>query len=107
MPAPGHSDANICSTNPWPVFDSLVNRRSDSGGPLGKNQAITVTEALRTYTTLGAWTGFEEDLKGSIEIGKLADFAVLDRDPWTIDSLDLKNVQVVNTIVGGEVVYEA
>ncbi len=107
VPAPGHSDANICSTNPWPVFDSLVNRRSDSGGPLGKSQAITVTEALRTYTTLGAWTGFEEDLKGSIEIGKLADFAVLDRDPWTIDSLDLKNVQVTATIVGGEVVYEA
>ena len=107
VPAPGHSDANICSTNPWPVFDSLVNRRSDSGGPLGKSQAITVTEALRTYTTLGAWTGFEEDLKGSIEIGKLADFAILDRDPWTIDSLDLKNVQVTTTIVGGEVVYEA
>ena len=107
VPAPGHSDANICSTNPWPVFDSLVNRRSDSGGPLGKSQAITVTEALRTYTTLGAWTGFEEDLKGSIEIGKLADFAVLDRDPWTIDSLDLKNVQVTTTIVGGEIVYKA
>ena len=106
VPAPGHSDANVCSTNPWPVFDSLVNRRTDTGGALDKSQAISVTEALRTYTTLGAWTGFEEHLKGSIEPGKLADFAILDRDPWTIDPEDLKNVGVTTTIVGGKVVHQ-
>ncbi len=107
VPAPGHSDANVCSTNPWPVFDSLVNRRTDTGGTLDPSQAITVTEALRTYTTLGAWTGFEEDLKGSIEPGKLADFAVLDRDPWSIDTEDLKNVGVTTTVLGGQIVFEA
>jgi predicted amidohydrolase YtcJ len=106
VPAPGHSDAPVCGVNPWEVFWSLVNRTSDTGGSLDSSQAITVSEALRTYTTLGAWTGFDEDIKGSIEAGKMADFAVLKQDPWAIDTKELRNVEVTMTLVGGEVVYE-
>ncbi len=106
VPAPGHSDANVCSTNPWLVFYSLVNRKTDTGQPFGQTQNITVTEALRTYTTLGAWTGFEEDLKGDIAPGKLADFAILKQDPWSMDPEHLRNMEVAETIVGGQTVYE-
>ena len=107
VPAPGHSDAPVCGVNPWQVFWSLVNRTGDTGGSLDRSQAITVTEALQTYTTLGAWTGFEEDLKGTIETGKLADFAVLKSDPWSIETTALRDVDVAMTLVGGEVVYES
>ena len=106
VPAPGHSDANVCSPNPWLVFYSLVNRKTDTGQPFGQTQGITVTEALRTYTTLGAWTGFEEDLKGDIAPGKLADFAILKQDPWSVDPERLRDVEVAETIVGGRTVYE-
>ena len=107
VPAPGHSDAPVCGVNPWEAIWSLVNRTSDTGGSLDSSQAISVTEALRCYTTLGAWTGFEERLKGSIEPGKLADFAVLDRDPWAIDPAALREVETAMTIVGGETVHAA
>ncbi len=107
VPAPGHSDANVCSTNPWLVFYSLVNRKTDTGQPFGQTQKISVTEALRTYTTLGAWTGFEEDLKGDIAPGKLADFAILDDDPWSMETEQLRDMAVTETIVGGKTVFEA
>ncbi|MBN35169.1 MAG: amidohydrolase [Rhodospirillaceae bacterium] len=107
VPAPGHSDAPVCGVNPWEVFWSLVNRTSDTGGSLDKSQAITVTEALQTYTILGAWTGFEEDLKGTIEAGKLADFAVLEQNPWENDPTALRDMEVAMTLVDGKVVYEA
>jgi predicted amidohydrolase YtcJ len=107
VPAPGHSDANVCSPNPWLVFYSLVNRKTDTGQPFGQTQRVTVTEALRSYTTLGAWTGFEEDLKGDIAPGKLADFAILKQDPWSLDAEHLRDVEVAETIVGGRTVYEA
>jgi len=107
VPAPGHSDAPVCGVNPWEVFWSLVNRTSDTGGSLDASQAITVSEALHTYTTLGAWTGFDEGIKGSIEAEKMADFAVLMQDPWAIDTKELRDVEVAMTLVGGEVVYEA
>ncbi|MEM7122594.1 MAG: amidohydrolase family protein [Pseudomonadota bacterium] len=106
VPAPGHSDANVCSTNPWLVFYSLVNRKTDTGQPFGQTQKISVTEALRTYTTLGAWTGFEEDLKGDIAPGKLADFAILNDDPWSMDTEQLRDMAVAETIVGGKTVFE-
>jgi hypothetical protein len=107
IPAPGHSDAPICSTNPWEIIGAMVTRKTDTGQDFGPGEAVTVSEALRAYTTLGAWAGFEEHLKGSIEPGKLADFAMLDRDPWSIDPDDIKNVQTAMTIVGGAVRYEA
>jgi predicted amidohydrolase YtcJ len=107
VPAPGHSDAPICGTSPWEIIGALVTRKTDSGQDFGPAQAISITEAVHAYTTLGAWAGFEEDIKGSIEPGKLADFAVLDRDPFAIDPDDIKNVVTDITIVGGEVRYEA
>ena len=107
VPAPGHSDAPICGTSPWEIIGALVTRNTDSGQDFGPGQAITVTEAVHGYTTLGAWAGFEENLKGSLEPGKLADFAVLDRDPFAIDPEELKSVKTEMTVVGGEIRYQA
>ncbi len=69
-------------------------------------ERLTVSEALRLYTRNGAYIGMEEKVKGSLEVGKLADFIVLDRDVLTIPKDELKNVKVLQTYVGGQLVYE-
>ena len=107
VPAPGHSDAPVCGPNPWEAIWSMVNRTTDTGASLDSRQAVSVTEALAAYTTLGAWTGFEEDLKGSVSPGKLADFAVLDDDPWAVPPEALRGVRTAMTVVGGRIVYRA
>ena len=66
---------------------------------------ISVEEALRLYTLNGASASFEEDTKGSIEVGKLADLVVLGSDPNETDPLAIKDIQVEQTIIGGETVY--
>ena len=63
-------------------------------------------EAIRAYTIDGAFAAWEEDIKGSIEPGKLADLVVLDRDPLTISPDDLKDVETVMTVIDGNIVYE-
>ena len=67
---------------------------------------MSVEEALRIYTMHGAYASFEEDIKGSIEVGKLADMVVLDQDPTQIDPMTIKDIPVLRTIVGGKTVYE-
>ena len=62
--------------------------------------------ALRAYTVNNAWAAGEETLKGTLEPGKLADLVVLDRDPFQVPSEELKDIQVLLTMVGGEIVYE-
>lgn len=105
--APGHSDAMVCQANPFVAMWSMVNRKSDTGQSLDDSQAITPFEALNAYTWLGAYSGREEHLKGTIEVGKLADFAILDRDFFTIPTDEIREVQVETTIVGGREVYRA
>jgi predicted amidohydrolase YtcJ len=107
IPAPGHSDAAICRFDPWTAMWAMVNRRSASGADLDAREAVTPTEALRAYTRLGAWSGFEENVKGSLEVGKLADFAVLDRDFFSTASENLRDLKVCMTFVGGELRYQA
>jgi predicted amidohydrolase YtcJ len=104
--APGHSDAWVCSPNPFTAMWSMVNRKTDSGQSLDDSQAISATEALRAYTMLGAFAGREENIKGTLEPGKLADVAVLDRDFFTIPADEIRDVRVDMTIVGGVVRYQ-
>lgn len=107
IPAPGHSDAAVCRLDPWTAIWAMVNRRSATGADLDAREAVTVREALLAYTRLGAWSGFEEGVKGTLEPGKLADFAVLDRDVFAIDPDDIRNTRPVMTFVGGELRFEA
>ncbi len=86
-------------------IQSCVTRTDSTGKEWGGNQKVSVEEALRLYTVNGAYASFEEDIKGSIETGKLADLVVLGSDPTQVDPFEIKDIQVERTIVGGETVY--
>jgi predicted amidohydrolase YtcJ len=82
-----------------------VTRKTDEREELGLEQRITVEEALRSYTLNGAYATFEEDIKGSIKAGKLADFAVLSEDPTDVPVDKIKDIFVEMTIIEGRTVY--
>ncbi|MBN2336830.1 amidohydrolase family protein, partial [Candidatus Bathyarchaeota archaeon] len=105
IPAPGHSDASICTPNPWYGIYGMVTRRTSGGDVLYAAEGVTVIEAIRAYSVDGAYAAWDEGVKGSIEPGKLADLVVVDRDPLTIDPEDLKNIETIMTVVDGRVVY--
>jgi predicted amidohydrolase YtcJ len=86
------------------IFEA-VNRVRSSGKVINPEERITVEEAIRAVTITPAYSTFEEDLKGSIEPGKLADMVVLDRDILTVPSMEIRDIAVVKTMMGGEFVY--
>jgi predicted amidohydrolase YtcJ len=104
--ASGNADWPVCSANPMEGIHVCVNRTTETGQDLSKVQVISVMDAIRVYTWNGAYITFEEDVKGSVEPGKLADFAVLDTDILTCDPADIVKTKVLMTIVDGSVVYE-
>ena len=107
VPAPGHSDAAVCQFNPFLALWCMVNRKTGTGRSLDASQAVTVEEALRAYTVLGAYAGREERVKGRLAPGMLADFVVLDRDLFTIPPDEIRDVCVERTYVGGVERYRA
>jgi predicted amidohydrolase YtcJ len=104
--ASGNADWPVCSANPMEGIHVCVNRTTETRQDLSKVQAISVLDAIKVYTWNGAYITFEEDVKGSIEPGKLADFAVLDTDILACDPADIVKTKVLMTIVDGRVVYE-
>jgi predicted amidohydrolase YtcJ len=88
-------------------MQGMVTRKGWDGKLWGANQKISVEEAIRVMTLHGAYASKEESLKGSITPGKLADFVMLAEDPHTIDPEKIKDIKIVRTVVGGNVVYEA
>jgi predicted amidohydrolase YtcJ len=82
---------------------AAVTRRGPDDKVYGAEEAVTVEEAVRAYTIGSAWQTFDEKIKGTIEVGKLADFAVLAEDIFTIDPLKIKDLKVLQTIIGGKV----
>jgi predicted amidohydrolase YtcJ len=108
-----HSDCPVCTPNDpvWPANPlwgmwCAVNRKTRSGVDIGPQEKLTPMEALRAYTINGAYASFEEDIKGSIEPGKLADMVVLSDNPLEVDLWEIRNITVEKTIVGGKIVYE-
>lgn len=71
-----------------------------------EDQRLTVTEALRAYTAGAAYAGFDENRLGTIDVGMCADLVALDRSPWAVDPERIADIEVTNTIVDGQVVYE-
>jgi predicted amidohydrolase YtcJ len=98
--------SDILPIGPMVGIYAAVTRKGMSGEVFGAEEALTVMEALRGYTLYGAWLTFEEDRKGSIEPGKLADLVVLDRDILTIDPDHIMDINVAQTWLGGKIVYE-
>ena len=101
----GGSDFPASPLSPLLGIYASVTRRTISGD-LGPEQAITRQQALELYTTNAARISLEEDLKGSIEAGKLADFVVLSEDLLTEPEENIKDIEVLRTVVGGKTVYE-
>ena len=87
-------------------IQSCVTRTDSRGNVWGPNQKVSVEEALRIYTMHSAYASFDENNKGSIEVGKLADLVVLGADPTQVDPFAIKDIPVERTIVGGKTVYE-
>ena len=69
-------------------------------------ECISIEEALKTYTINGAYAAFQEDVKGSIEVGKLADLVILNEDPLEVSKDKIKDIKVLKTIIRGKVVYD-
>jgi predicted amidohydrolase YtcJ len=100
------SDAPVCYPDWKPGVQSAVLRESKATGKVsGSEQRITVQEAIRNYTYNGAWLDHQENIKGSIEVGKLADFCVIDGDILTTEPHKISSLRNLMTIVGGKIVF--
>ena len=108
-PLPNGTDSPVENCNPFVSMYCAITRKDEKGLPENgwhPEQAMTREEALRSYTTWGAYAGFEENLKGSIEAGKLADFVIIDRDLMNCPAEEIKDIRALETVVGGETVYQ-
>lgn len=109
--------ATVCFGSDWfvapptpleGIYAAVTRRTLDDKNPGGwvPEQKISVEQALKAYTIHAAYASFEENIKGSLEPGKLADFVVLEKDITTIDPVGIRNVRVLRTVVGGTTVFE-
>ena len=107
IPLPGSSDRPVVQGAPLLGIHDLVNQTTASGRPFNRHEALTVEEAIRAYTVGSAVAAFDEDRKGTIEVGRLADLVVLDRDLTTIDPDGIAEAEVLATVVGGRFEHDA
>jgi predicted amidohydrolase YtcJ len=91
------------------IYSAVTRRTLDGKNPDGwvPEQKITVEQALMAYTKNGAYASFEDDIKGTLEPGKLADFVVIDRDITRIDPIKIRDAKILQTFVGGKKVYDS
>lgn len=101
-----HSDATVTPINPIFTVWSAVNRLSRSGIVIGANERATPYQALKAITIHAAYELFEEGMKGTIEVGKIADLVILDKNPLSVAWAELKNIQVVETIKNGRTIFK-
>ena len=107
IPATMGSDYPPGPFEPMMTLTSMLTRTDIRGTTWGASQRITFDEALRVLTVNGAYASFEERLKGSLSVGKLADLVVLANDPRQVPASEIVNVKVERTMVGGQWVYES
>jgi hypothetical protein len=102
---PGASDYTPGPFEPLMAIQSMVTRKDYRGRVWGPSQKVTVDEALTIATINGAYASSEENLKGSITAGKLADFVMLEKDPHDSEPDQIMNIKVNRTVIGGKTVY--
>lgn len=100
------TDVPVEDISPIACFYATVTRRTKDGGVFFGDQKMTREQALRSYTINGAYSGFEENIKGTLTVGKLADITVLSKDILTVPDEEIPGTEVLYTIVGGKVLYE-
>ena len=104
------SDSPVAPINPlFGVYAAVTRRTLDDKNPNGwlAEQKISVEEAIRAFTWGSAYAEFQEDVKGTLEAGKLADFVIISDDLFTIDPVKIRDAKVLVTVLDGKVVYEA
>ncbi|MGH8224445.1 MAG: amidohydrolase, partial [Woeseiaceae bacterium] len=107
IPVAPASDYTPGPYEPMMAIQSMVTRKDAEGRVWGPDQRISVSEAMRVCTLHGAYASFEEDIKGSLEPGKLADFVILEKDPHEVDPESIVDIRVLRTVLGGTTVFEA
>ena len=107
IPVAGASEFVPGPYEPMMAIQSLVTRKDFAGRVWGENQRVTVGEAMKICTINGAHASFEENIKGSIKAGKLADFVVLAKDPHDVTPDTIKEIPVLRTVVGGRTMHLA
>ncbi len=103
------TDVPVEPINPIASFFASVTRQTLKGEPEGgfePEEKMTRQQALRSYTLDAAYGAFEENIKGSIKVGKLADFVVFNKDLMTVPDAEILSAEVSMTILGGKVLYE-
>lgn len=101
-----HTDYGVTPINQLFLLWTSVNRKSRSGEIIGPDERVTPLEGLRALTINGAYQYFEENLKGSIEKGKLADLVILSDNPITVDPDKIKDITVLETIKEGKTIFK-
>ena len=100
-----HNDTPVVPPDMMRLVWAAVTRTTRSGETLGEEQKISVEDALKAITINGAYQYFEEDSKGSLEPGKLADLVILSDNPINADPAEIKNIKVIETIKEGQTIY--
>ena len=106
LPFTLHTDTPVLRPNLLEAAWCAVNRVTKAGAQLDEDQKVTPYQAMRAITFNGAYQYGEEDLKGTLEAGKLADLVVLDRNPLAVDPREIRDIKVLATIKEGETLYE-
>jgi predicted amidohydrolase YtcJ len=106
IPVPGSSDFPVSAAHPMTRIQSLATRTSAEGEVYGPEQRLLPEQAIEVFTLGGAHASFEEDDKGSVEEGKLADLVVLSADPMKVPPGQLRDIRVELTVIGGEIVFQ-
>lgn len=107
IPFTFHNDMPVTPINPIFNIHNAVNRVTRNGRKLGQEYCIDVMEAIRAVTIYGAYQHFDEKIKGGLEVGKLADLVILDKNPLTVPKETIKDIRVLETIKEGKTIYKA
>ncbi len=106
VPVAFGSDAPVTPPDPWTGIAGAVTRRSRSGAPLSLDEAVSIGEALESYTLGGAFAAFQESAVGRIAPGYAADLVLLSDDPLGVEAAALADIRVEKTVIGREIVWE-
>ncbi|MCG2431592.1 amidohydrolase [Aequorivita xiaoshiensis] len=100
-----HSDATVTPIDPIFTIWTAVNRVSRSGATIGEAEKVSPFHAIKAITANAAYEFFEEDIKGTLSTGKLADFVILDKNPLTVEAMEIKNIKIMETIKEGKSIF--
>lgn len=105
LPVPGSSDRPVVEGRPLLGIYSAVNRKTVGGLELVPEEKISIDQAVRMFTVNPPYASFDEEVKGTLEIGKLADIVILNEDIFRVLDEEIKDLEVKMTIIGGKIVY--